>query len=157
MNEPAIKLVDGVEVPLSAAEQGEVAAEWKREHRVTGDQVNAERERRIAEGFSFQGLPYDFDPLSRQRIVEAAMAARFALASGAKAGDTSWLDPAAEFAWIAADNSRVPMDAPTCAAFGAAAIRHEQAHVLAARALKDRTPIPHDYRDNDAYWPTPAR
>ena len=157
MNEPITKLVNGVEMALDETERAELARQWASSRLVTAAHVNAERDRRIAGGFVFEGRAYDFDTVSKQRIIDAAAQARSALAAGARAGDLGWLDPAAEFAWIATDNTRVPMDAPTCSAFGAAAIRHEQAHVLAARALKDREPIPHDYRDNDAYWPAPAR
>lgn len=37
-------------------------------------------------------------------------------------------------------------------AFGQAAVAHKQAHIFAARALKDAVPIPVDYED-DGYWP----
>ena len=63
------------------------------------------------------------------------------------------IDPAlpAVFAWIAADNSAVPMDAQTVVRFGYAALAHKQAHIFAARTLKDTDPIPDP--SDDQYWP----
>jgi len=37
-------------------------------------------------------------------------------------------------------------------AMGQAAMAHKQAHIWAARALKDMNPIPLDYTE-DQYWP----
>jgi hypothetical protein len=36
---------------------------------------------------------------------------------------------------------------------GQAAAANESAHIFAARALKDMSPIPSDFSD-DAYWPS---
>lgn len=115
--------------------------------------VNEERDRRIAAGFTFGGKMFDFDTNSKQRVTGAATLAKFAVAGGAQEDDLRWLNPNVDFSWIAQDNSLVTMDAQTCSAFGDAAAIHEQAHVLAARALKDtQGGIPDDYID-DQYWP----
>jgi hypothetical protein len=66
--------------------------------------------------------------------------------------DLFWNGGLSPFAWIAADNSLVTMDAQTVVEFGRTAAQHEQSHIFAARALKDMEPIPLDYTD-DSYWP----
>ena len=114
--------------------------------------VNRERDRRAHYGFMFNGKRYQFDPDSRARISGAATLAKFAIVGGAQAGNLRWMNPSADFSWIAADNTMTTMDAQTCSAFGNAAAAHEQAHVFAARALKAMDPIPDDYAD-DQYWP----
>ncbi len=76
----------------------------------------------------------------------------------AEPGNLAWqrlLDPNAppEFRWIAADNTTHAMDAQTAMQFGYAALNHKQAHIFAARALKNMAPIPADFAMNPAYWP----
>jgi len=114
--------------------------------------VNAERDRRMTATFAFDGKRYDCDAQSLARITGAAALARFALIAGAEADDLRWHGGAADFTWIAADNSMTTMDAQTCAAFGAAAAANESAHIFAAHAIKTMDPIPADYTD-DKYWP----
>ncbi|KEQ05760.1 DUF4376 domain-containing protein [Pseudorhizobium pelagicum] len=118
---------------------------------VTSAMVNAERDRRISTGFKFNGKSYAFDAESKQRVAGAASLAGFAIANGAEEGDEEWNGPD-PFAWIADDNSLTPMDAQTCFAFGQAAVRHETAHIFAARALKEMSPIPADFAQ-DKHWP----
>lgn len=114
--------------------------------------INAERDSRIASGFSFGGKVYDFDPESKSRVTGAATLAGFAVANGATAGNLVWHGGSEPFAWIAHDNTLVTMDAPTCFAFGQAAAAHETAHIFAARAIKEMTPIPANFKD-DEFWP----
>ena len=114
--------------------------------------VNAERDRRMTATFAFAGKRYDCDARSLQRITGAAALARFAVVAGAEAEDLRWHGGAADFTWIAADNSMTTMDAQTCAAFGAAAAANESAHIFAAHAIKAMDPIPADFT-NDKYWP----
>lgn len=116
-------------------------------------EVNAERDRRIHAGFSFSGKTYAFDPSSKQRVTGAGTLAGFALAAGAQPGDMLWHGGQQPFRWIADDNSLTEMDAQTCFAFGQAAAAHEEAHIFAARAIKDMDPIPADYATDDTYWP----
>jgi len=114
--------------------------------------IDIERDRRMKAGFLFGGVAYDFDDASKARITGMATLAGFAMAQGAQAGDYLWAGGATPFVWIASDNSFVPMDAPTCFAFGQAAAAHEIAFIFAARMLKDMAPIPEDF-SNAAYWP----
>ena len=119
----------------------------------TRDDVNAERDRRIADSFVFGGVAYDNNEQSKARITGAATLAGFAIVNGAQPGDLRWHGGATDFSWITADNSIVTMDAQTCFAFGQAAASHEKDHVFAAKALKVLGPIPADYATNEAYWP----
>lgn len=115
-------------------------------------EVNAERDRRSHAGFQFGGKSYAFDPASKARVTGAATLAGFAVVAGAQPGDLFWHDGDKPFRFIANDNSENEMDAQTCFAFGQAAAAHEEAHIFAARAVKDMDPIPADYTA-DSYWP----
>lgn len=114
--------------------------------------IDYERDRRLAGGIEFQGTLFQSRPIDRERITEAAQLAFMAVASGAKPGDLRWLEPEQDFTWIAADNTLVPMDAPTVVAFTKAVAARTQALVLAGRRLKDMDVIPSDYTD-DKWWP----
>lgn len=120
--------------------------------RPTEDQVDAERDRRIAAGFTFAGVIYQSRPEDRENIMGAGTAALGAMMQGALPGDYRWHGGDSDFAWIAADNSLNPMDAQTVYAFGLAAMAHKTAHIFAARAIKDANPVPADFADN-IYWP----
>lgn len=119
----------------------------------TADDVDAERDRRIAGDFTFGGVVYQSRPSDLENIAGASTAALGAMMTGAQLGDLRWHGGASNFAWIAADNSMTTMDAHTLFAFGQAAMAHKQAHIFAARALKDMDPIPADFATNEAYWP----
>ena len=114
--------------------------------------VDIERDRRIVAAFTFAGRAYDFDAASKARITGMATLAGFALGAGAEADDLRWHGGDEDFHWIASDNGFVPMDAPTCFAFGQAAAAHEAAHIFAARSIKDSDPAPEDITD-DSIWP----
>lgn len=114
--------------------------------------VDAERDRRITAGFSFGGFNYQSRPEDRENIMGASTAALAALMNGATQGDYRWHGEDSDFEWIDAENDKHPMDAPTMFAFGKTAMTHKQAHIFAARAIKDMAPIPSDYA-NPGYWP----
>lgn len=136
-------------VPMSAAE---VEAHINPVRPVTSADVDGERDLRLASNFEFQGALFQSRSIDRERITEAAQLAFMAVASGAKPRDLRWLDPEQDFTWIAADNTLVPMDAPTVVAFAKAMASRTQALVLAGRRLKDMDAIPSDYTD-DKWWP----
>jgi len=119
---------------------------------VTVDETNTERDRRINSGILFNGVLFNSDPRSIQNITGAGALAGLAVGAGAKAGDLLWMGGTTPFAWIAADNTAVPMDAPTMFAFSQAVFRHVADITFAARALKDMPTIPQDFR-NAKYWP----
>jgi hypothetical protein len=118
----------------------------------TSDQINTERDRRVAGRFTFQGKEYDFDPASKQRVTGAATLAGFAIAQGSPVGYTLWHGGTSPFVWIAKDNTLSVMDAQICFAFGQAAAAHETLHIYAARQIKNMATVPLDYT-NDTYWP----
>ncbi|NDV53396.1 DUF4376 domain-containing protein [Salipiger sp. PrR003] len=115
--------------------------------------INAERDRRINGGFIFGGVVYQTRPEDRENMAGAATSALAAITDGAQPGDLRWHGGSSDFAWIAQDNTLVPMDAQTMLAFGQAAMAHKQAHIFAARALKDMPEAPSDITD-DALWPS---
>lgn len=115
-------------------------------------EVDAERDRRISAGFTFAGKSYQSRPEDRENIAGASTAALAAMVSGAQPNNLRWHGGDSDFVWIAADNSLTPMDAQTMFAFGQAAMAHKQAHIFAARAIKDAEPIPANYA-GDGYWP----
>lgn len=119
----------------------------------TDADVNAERDRRLTQPFTFNGTQFGFGPESKTRISGAATLAGFALGAGAQPGDLLWHGGDTPFSWIADDNTLVTMDAPTAFAFGQAAANHESRIIFAARMLKDAPGgIPEDFAD-DQYWP----
>lgn len=113
--------------------------------------INAERDRRLSGDFLFNGVPFQRDPTSLQRITGAATLAGFAIAQGAQPGDLRWANADRDFAWIASDNTVVTMDAQTAFAFGQVAAGVETAIIFAAKALREMDPIPANYAD-DKYW-----
>ncbi len=125
----------------------------------TSSQVDAERDRRITAGFTFDGVLYQSDREARENIMGAHKGASDAMMLfGAEPGNLAWrrlLDPNGPevFEWIASDNSRIPMDAPTVLRFGYAALAHKAGHIFAASDLKSMDPIPADFATNPAYWP----
>lgn len=116
-------------------------------------QVDAERDRRIADGIVFEGVEYQTRPQDRTNLSDAALAARDAVADGFTEGDYRWETAGKDFEWIAADNTRVRMDAPTVLRFANAMISHKRERIFAARTIKDMDPVPTDFAD-DSYWPT---
>lgn len=121
-------------------------------------QVDAERDRRISAGFEFQGVRYQsrLPSISHAGDWEVfsgkALEALIAVIAGAQPGDLRWSDPTEDFAWIAADNSRVPMDAQTVIDLAKAASAHRSRHTFAGSDLKAMEPIPSDFADGK-WWP----
>ncbi len=142
-----------VDTPAAAlAMWPSIAAEIDAPPPVTPADVDRERDRRVGAGFAFGGHLYQSRPDDRENIAGASTAALAAIVNGAQAGDLRWHGGDSDFAWIAADNALVPMDAQTMFAFGQAAMAHKQAMIFAARALKDMAEIPPDV-SSDTYWP----
>lgn len=117
------------------------------------DEVNRERDRRIAAGFDFAGKVIQFRPEDKDRITGLGALAGFAISQGAQPGDFNWHDPDDDpMGWIAADNSVLMLDAQTAFAMARTAARHEKQHVFAAMKIKNASPRPMDY-DADHHWP----
>ncbi|MDU4059447.1 MAG: DUF4376 domain-containing protein [Pseudomonas oryzihabitans] len=120
---------------------------------ISPDQVDAERDRRIAQGFVFEGVLFSTATNSQQMdiIGKLADATAAILIDEAQPQDYTW-SGGEMFAWAAADNTMVPMDAQTCLNFTRTAIRRKEALIAAALRLKAENPIPVDYY-SDAHWP----
>lgn len=128
------------------------------EETLTSADIDAERDRRIDAGFVFNGVRYQSRLPSPSHAGDwevfsgKALEALIAIMAGAQPGNLRWSDPAADFAWIAADNSRVPMDAQTVIELCKAASAHRSRHTFAGSDLKAMQPIPQDFSD-DQWWP----
>lgn len=128
-----------------------------RKKAVTAEDVDKERDRRIADGFVFQGVRYQSRSEDRENIAGAAVAALKAISSGANPGDFGWFKDVEVFCWIAENNSLIPMDAQTMFEFGEAAMAHKQSIIFFGRALKDRIGAGDYLPDvtDDALWSQP--
>lgn len=113
--------------------------------------INTERDRRIASGFVFNSVRFQTRPEDRENIAGAGVLALGAIVAGAQGNDYRWHGGEEDFGWIAENNAIVPMDAQTVHAFGQGAAAWKSAHIFAARALKEMSPIPADYAD-DKWW-----
>jgi hypothetical protein len=98
--------------------------------------INAERDRRIDAPFTFSGVAFQADPVSRERIDRARISALGAITGGAQPGNLRWHGEPVDFAWIAADDSRVSMDAQTVFMFGSRLAAREGLLVVHANDLK---------------------
>ena len=114
--------------------------------------VNAERDRRVSSGIPFNGKVFDFDQNGKDNITGAATLAKFAMIQGATAGNYRWANPKVDFSWITQDNTMMLLDAPSMSALGDIAAGWTTSHFVAARLIKDMSPIPEDFTD-DKYWP----
>lgn len=123
----------------------EIAAELERRRVDMARLVDAERDRRIAAGFVFAGTMYQSRTADWEVYSGKALEAFIAVMGGAQAGDMRWSDPDSDFAWIAADNSRVPMDAQTVIELAKAASAHRTRLTFAGSDIKALDPIPEDY------------
>jgi hypothetical protein len=123
----------------------------------TSEDVNIARDRRIDAGIVFNGVLFQTRREDRENIQGAYSRAQSAiLIEGAQPGDHTWHGGSGDFEWIAADDSRVRMDAQTMMAFGEAVLDHKSALIFAANNIKAMDPIPADYATNESYWPPAA-
>lgn len=99
--------------------------------------IDAERDQRIESGFVFAATQFQSRASDRENIAGTTQLATLAVMAGAQQGDLYWHDGVDPFAWIAADNSLVLMDAQTVIQFGQAAAAHKHALIFQARAMKN--------------------
>lgn len=144
----------GWNLPGDPPTESEIEALLPALDRVSDEAVDAERDRRAVAGFAFNGALFQTRPQDRENIAAAAVLAMLALAAGRQAGDLRWHDGDGDFAWIAADNSLMPMDARTVIAFGKAAAARHRGHIFAARSIKNRLAAGEALAiADDALWP----
>lgn len=100
--------------------------------------VDAERDRRVALGFAYQGKSFQSRPDDFTNLNGASTAAVAAVLNGSQPGDYRWADPAKDFAWIATDNSLVPLDAVGMIGLGSAAMANRSRLIFVASGIKAR-------------------
>ena len=83
--------------------------------------------------FPGQSRPDDFTNLNG-----ASTAAVAAVLNGSQPGDYRWADPSKDFAWIATDNSLLPLDAVGMIALGSAAMANRSRLIFVASGIKAR-------------------
>ncbi|WP_338544889.1 hypothetical protein V6W80_11565 [Pseudomonas benzopyrenica] len=139
------------QIPLTQEEKDERRA---RELAYMSPIIDAERDRRTAMGFVYDGKAYQTENQSQIDDILGKMTDSLAAITidQAQPGDLRWASPEYDFAWSTADGTLVPMDAQTCLAFTRSAVRRKTLLVGAGLALKAMDPIPADYID-DKYWP----
>ena len=146
------EVTNGEWVDLAAPTEAERLAVEKA---VRDAAVTVERDRRIAAGVLFNGVLFQSRATDRENIAGAAQLALMATLRGeGEEGNFLWHGGEEPFAWIAADNSLVQMDAPTVIAFAKTSAAMKQAYTMVARAIKDMDPFPADIKD-DALWTLP--
>ncbi len=117
--------------------------------------IGAERDKRIASGVDFNGVSFQTRDGDRENIAGAATLAIAAIMTGAQPGDYRWHGGPEDFAWIATDNTLVPMDAQTMIALATIVANRKDRLYRAARLLKDGEKLPLDF-GNDRHWPDTA-
>jgi hypothetical protein len=118
--------------------------------------VKIERDRRLESDFEFMGNMYQRDTKSLQRITGAGTLAGLYMGNGGDPMSFKWHatseDPNPEdFAWIASDDTLVPMNAATVFAFSREAAAVETRLIFKAKALRSMATIPTDFTD-DKWW-----
>jgi hypothetical protein len=98
----------------------------------------------IGQGFVYSGKLYQIDPRSQMQLAAMSL---MALGSITDPVNSPW---PANFYWVAADNSRVPMDAPGLYAFGRAVAGYVSGSILHLRTIKDEIATAPDQQALDA-------
>lgn len=153
-DEPHVIIPDGMKLSNPPHHYKVVEGEIVEDNERTIDamEVNAERDRRISAGLTWNGHEFDFDQTSKADINGAGALAIGAIATGAVVGDFRWHGGATPFQWVTRANVRVDLDAYDMLDLSKAAAEHVRSHVFAARDLKDMVTVPADYQD-DSHWP----
>lgn len=99
--------------------------------------VDAMRDARIDGGFEWNGSRFQSRPSDRENVMGAATLAMAYMAGGGDPESLRWANPEADFVWITADNSVVPMTAEATVALFQAGVAFKSALTFYARGLKD--------------------
>lgn len=121
-------------------------------------EVNAFRDQKMFEDFTYNGAVYQADKKSQDRIEKARTSALTAIVAGAQENDLRWHQQPVDFYWITKANTRVLMDAQSMAAFGAAVAAREGLLIARGSDLKNQIDNAADYValdaiDLNAGWP----
>lgn len=102
-------------------------------------EADGRRDALLDAGFEFEGHRFQTRSEDRSNIAGAAQMATLAiLLGGVDPEDLRWHGGEEDFAWIAEDNSFVPMSAQTTISFGQAAGSRHARIMTMARLIKDR-------------------
>lgn len=122
----------------------------------TASDVDAERDRRIASGFWWNGKLYQSRQFDLDNIRSMGAAATAMIAQGQLDTGYRWFDANEDFVWIAADNSLTQMSASDMIDFAMTAAKWVKSCIFAASIIKATAGgIPADY-ETDARWPVAA-
>ena len=116
------------------------------------EQINQERDRRIALGFKWNENTFQSDKESYDNIMGAGASATAAVLMGTDPDNVYWADPDTPFTWLSMENKFVQMTPKDLIEFGQTAMNHKSKHIFAARTLKNMDVIPEDFAD-DKWWP----
>lgn len=136
------KLVNGEYIDLSPEEIAEFEAMQGASALITAAQVNAERERRILAGETFNGVLITGDPTNRANLSDLAFGASLRIGAGDTTTETTFRDG------NNIDHDLTPVELLTLWQQAAAYVS-----LLYAKSweLKGMDPIPADYT-SDSYW-----
>ncbi|WAJ27138.1 DUF4376 domain-containing protein [Antarcticirhabdus aurantiaca] len=148
------QIVNGQTVTMTAAEEATFEAGRQPAARTDAD-IDAERDRRLRAGITYAGNVFQSDDTSRERIDRSRISAIVAIMNGVQEGDMRWHGLPVDFFWIAANDTRVPMDAQTMVAFGNAVAAREGLLIVAGNDLKQRITAGEVIADigSNALWP----
>lgn len=105
----------------------------------SGQDVDEQKHKRLAHhGLMFEGTRYQIRQRDRAFITSIVALASAAVQLGSEDGDLRWHYADRDFAWIAGNNSLVPMDARTALRLAQAALAAMDELTLIARSVKDR-------------------
>ena len=126
---------DGVKVELTPEEipTPDLAALKARRR----DEVNRFRDEKNLSDITFNGVVFQADQRSQDRLDRARTSALSAITAGAQQGDFRWHGQSVDFFWIAKDNTQVVMDAQTTVLFGNAMVAREGLLIATAAAIKN--------------------
>lgn len=130
------KIVDGVLVDMTPEEIAAITPSLEDVKERRRGEVNALRDEKLLEDFTFGGIVYQADERSQERLDRARASALAAIVGGAQVGNLRWHGEDVDFFWIAKDNSQTVMDAQTALAFGNAMVAREGMLIAAGSAIK---------------------
>lgn len=115
--------------------------------------VNRERDKRILQGFTYNGHLFQADEKALQNINGVSSAATIALIQQVDQTSLRWHGGDKDFAFIAMDNTAVPMTLIDAINFGLTAMAHVNKYMMRARELKNAVEAGEEFNVlDDAVW-----
>jgi hypothetical protein len=132
-----LPLAEGLDPNDVNAEITEELADGAPDKRALSQLATRHRDAVLAQGFVWRGKVFQSGPADVLNVTSAAALALTAINAGAQAGDLRWANPDADFAWLAKDNTRVPMDVYDVLEFGQTLAKRRTRIIFVARTVKD--------------------